>query len=90
MTTPVRNGERLSTSIRHLKVFDSVAHPARCAPASDECHISQPAVTQAIAKLEEQLGVTLFERRASGSYLNPFGSSFICAPAGCSISSSRR
>jgi LysR family transcriptional regulator of gallate degradation len=63
----------LSTSIRHLKVFDSVAHLHGVRRASDECHISQPAVTQAIAKLEEQLGVTLLERRASGSYLNEFG-----------------
>ena len=67
---------QLSTSIRHLKVFDSVAHLHGVRRASDECHISQPAVTQAIAKLEEQFGVALFERRASGSYLNEFGAIF--------------
>ncbi len=63
----------LSTSLRHLKVFDSVAHLNGLRRASDECHISQPAVSQAIAKLEEQLGVALFDRRTSGSYLNQFG-----------------
>jgi LysR family transcriptional regulator, regulator for genes of the gallate degradation pathway len=62
-----------STSIRHLKVFDSVGHLHGVRRASEECHLSQPAVTQAIAKLEEQMGVTLLERRASGSYLNEFG-----------------
>jgi LysR family transcriptional regulator of gallate degradation len=62
-----------SASIRHLKVFESVAQLHGVRRASEECHLSQPAVTQAIAKLEEQLGVTLLERRASGSYLNEFG-----------------
>lgn len=61
------------TSIRHLKVFDSVGQLHGVRRASDECHLSQPAVTQAIAKLEEQMGVTLLDRRASGSYLNEFG-----------------
>ncbi len=60
-------------SIRHLKVFNSVAHLNGVRRASDECHLSQPAVTQAIAKLEEQIGVALLERRASGTYLNEFG-----------------
>jgi DNA-binding transcriptional LysR family regulator len=62
-----------ATSIRHLRVFDSVGRLSGVRRASDECHLSQPAVTQALAKLEEQMGVTLLERRASGSYLNDFG-----------------
>lgn len=62
-----------SASIRHLKVFESVAHLQGFQRASEECHLSQPAVTQAIAKLEEQLGVPLLVRRASGSYLNEIG-----------------
>lgn len=62
-----------SASIRHLKVFESVAHLQGVRRASQECHLSQPAVTQAIAKLEEQMGVSLLERCASGSYLNEFG-----------------
>lgn len=62
-----------SASIRHLKVFESVAHLHGFQRASEECHLSQPAVTQAIAKLEEQLGVSLLVRRASGSYLNAIG-----------------
>src|SRR5580658_452153 len=62
-----------TTSIRHLRVFDSVGRLNGVRRASDECHLSQPAVTQAVAKLEEQIGVTVLERRASGSYLNEFG-----------------
>lgn len=73
MTDSNLERREFSTSIRHLKVFDSVAHLNGVRRASDECHLSQPAVTQAIAKLEEQMGVVLLERRASGTYLNEFG-----------------
>lgn len=62
-----------SASIRHLRLFESVAQLQGVRRASEECHLSQPAVTQAIAKLEEQLGVQLLLRCASGSYLNEFG-----------------
>src|SRR5262245_3542767 len=60
-------------SIRHLKVFTSVAQLNGVRRASEECHLSQPAVTQALVKLEEQIGCTLLERRASGTYLNDLG-----------------
>jgi LysR family transcriptional regulator of gallate degradation len=60
-------------SIRHLKVFDSVAQLHGVQRASDECHVSQPAVTQAIAKLEQQMGVALLQRCARGTYPNEFG-----------------
>ncbi len=63
-------------SIRHLKVFDSVAELHGVQRASEECHVSQPAVTQAIAKLEEQIGVALLQRGARGTYLNEFGEIF--------------
>jgi DNA-binding transcriptional LysR family regulator len=67
------NRREFSASIRHLRLFESVAQLQGVRRASEECHLSQPAVTQAIAKLEEQLGVQLLLRCASGSYLNEFG-----------------
>lgn len=73
MSEPSPSRRDFSASLRHLKVFQSVAHLHGVRRASEECHLSQPAVTQAIAKLEEQLGVTLLQRCASGSYLNEFG-----------------
>jgi LysR family transcriptional regulator of gallate degradation len=63
----------VSTSLRHLKLFESVARLRSVRRASAECHLSQPAVTQALAKLEEQIGVALLERHVSGTYLNEFG-----------------
>jgi LysR family transcriptional regulator, regulator for genes of the gallate degradation pathway len=65
--------EAISVSLRHLKLFESVARLSSVRRASEECHLSQPAVTQAIAKLEDQIGASLLERGASGSYLNPLG-----------------
>ena len=66
----------VSVSLRHLKLFESVARLSSVRRASEECHLSQPAVTQAIAKLEEQIGVCLLERGASGSYRNELGAIF--------------
>jgi LysR family transcriptional regulator of gallate degradation len=63
----------VSVSLRHLRLFESVARLSSVRRASEECHLSQPAVTQAIAKLEEQIGISLLERGASGSYLNELG-----------------
>lgn len=76
MSGPEVEGQTLSVSLRHLRLFESVARLSSVRQASEECHLSQPAVTQAIAKLERQIGATLLERRASGSYLNDRGKIF--------------
>jgi DNA-binding transcriptional LysR family regulator len=65
-----------SLSFRQLKLFESVGRLNSVRRASEECNLSQPAVTQALAKLEHQVGVVLLERRASGSYLNELGDIF--------------
>jgi len=76
MTDVTSKSRDWPASIRHLKVFDSVAQLHGVQRASEECHVSQPAVTQAIAKLEEQIGVELLQRCARGTYLNEFGQVF--------------
>lgn len=65
-----------SLSFRQLKLFESVGRLNSVRRASEECNLSQPAVTQALAKLEQQIGAVLLERRASGSYLNALGEIF--------------
>lgn len=55
-------------NIRHLRVFLSVTRHASVSRAADECHLSQPAVTQAIAKLERALPLPLFDHRAQGLF----------------------
>jgi DNA-binding transcriptional LysR family regulator len=65
-----------SISFRQLKLFESVGRLGSVRRGSEECNLSQPAVTQALGKLEQQLGVTLLERRASGSFLTKDGEIF--------------
>jgi DNA-binding transcriptional LysR family regulator len=76
MNHPSPELSAFSFSLRHLKVFDSVARLHGFMRASHACHLSQPSVSQIIAMLEKQLGVALVERRASGSYLNEYGMIF--------------
>lgn len=45
-----------------LKVFRTVAAEASFRRAADRLHLSQPAVSQQIHALEEELGITLFDR----------------------------
>lgn len=63
-------------SFRQLKLFESIGRLESVRRASEECNLSQPAVTQALAKLEQQVGMILVDRRANGSYLNDFGKMF--------------
>jgi LysR family transcriptional regulator of gallate degradation len=65
-----------SISFRRLRLFASVGRLGSFRKASEDCNISQPAVTQALTKLEEQVGVPLLLRRANGSYLNDSGAIF--------------
>lgn len=60
-------------SLRHLRMFEAVARLESVSRAAMKVNRSQPAVTQALAKLERVLGVELIERRHSGSYLTDFG-----------------
>ncbi|MCB1836920.1 MAG: LysR family transcriptional regulator [Alcanivoracaceae bacterium] len=48
------------TELRYLVALAREKHFGR---AADECNVSQPTLSAAIKKLEEHLGITLFERR---------------------------
>lgn len=60
-------------TFQQLRLFESVGRLSNVRRGAEECNLSQPAVTQALAKLEQQLGTQLLERRASGSYLTDHG-----------------
>lgn len=63
-------------NIRHLRVFLGVVDSKSISKASDKAFLSQPAITQAIAKLETLLQTTLFERRNDGMYATESGEAF--------------
>lgn len=63
-------------NIRHLRAFLAVAESRSISAASRKVFISQPAITQAIAKMEKTLGVALFDRRPDGVFPTEAGSLF--------------
>jgi LysR family transcriptional regulator, regulator for genes of the gallate degradation pathway len=65
-----------SISFKQLKLFESIGRLNSVRRASDDCNLSQPAVTQSLAKLEKIIGAQLVKRHASGSYLNAAGDIF--------------
>ena len=56
-----------------LKVFRAVAHRLNFRKASEELLLTQPAVTQQVKALEEELGVSLFDRSKGRVSLTPSG-----------------
>ena len=60
-------------TIRHLKIFTTVADEKGMSAAAKKLHISQPSVSQAIAELEKYYGVKLFERLSQKIYLTKEG-----------------
>lgn len=55
--------------LQQLRYFMALCERGSFTRAADQCAITQPALTRAIKKLEEELGGTLFERDASGAQL---------------------
>ncbi len=59
--------------IRHLQILVAVIERRGISRASDHLNISQPAVSAAMRTLEDELGVTLFDRASSGKGVRPNG-----------------
>ena len=56
-----------------LKYFLAVAESEHMTNTAKQLHIAQPALTQSIHRLEQELGVSLFERAGRGIRLSPTG-----------------
>ena len=67
-------------NLRHLRAFTTVAETRSVSRAAERIHLSQPAITQAIDKLEARLGAPLFEQGADGMATTAAGRLF-CARA---------
>src|SRR5437764_15237580 len=60
-------------NLRHLMLFDQVVRRGSVSAAARAAHLSQPAVTQALAQVEAALGARLLHRGYSGLELTGAG-----------------
>jgi DNA-binding transcriptional LysR family regulator len=70
-------GEWVPQNIALLRQFLAVAKAGSISAGAQDLAMSQPAVTKAIHRLEDELGVSLFERRARGIALTRFGEALL-------------
>lgn len=55
-------------NLQHLKYFDVLAKEQHYTRSSKILNVTQPSLSNAIASLEDELGITLFEKKAEMSY----------------------
>jgi DNA-binding transcriptional LysR family regulator len=60
-----------------LRYFQAVARHQHVSRAAAELRVAQPALSRAVARLEAELGVPLFDRRGRRVRLNRFGAMFL-------------
>jgi DNA-binding transcriptional LysR family regulator len=66
-----------SPEVRDLESFVAVAESLHFREAASSLHTSQPVLSRAIARLERQLGVRLFDRTTRRVTLTPAGEAFL-------------
>lgn len=64
-------------NLRDLKYIVAVADSQHFGRAAEICHITQPTLSAQIKKLEEFLGVAIFERSHKGVLLTPVGAQIV-------------
>jgi DNA-binding transcriptional LysR family regulator len=67
----------MKLNIKHLHAFQEVARLGSISAAARAVHLTQPAITQAIAQIEEDFSACLFTRSSTGMRLTSAGT--ICA-----------
>ena len=63
--------------MHQLRYVVAVARAGNFSRAAEQCHVSQPSLSQQILKLEEELGERLFDRMNREARLTPHGEAFL-------------
>lgn len=63
-------------NLRHLRAFSEVAATGSVTEAARRIHLTQPAISQALSRLEERVGAPLFEQGANRMVLTTAGTMF--------------
>src|SRR6201993_1628575 len=74
----IANRDRMiAVELRHLEYFIAVAAELNFSRAAQRIHVVQSALSVAVAKLEKELGVALFDRSKRQIALTPPGEVFL-------------
>jgi LysR family hydrogen peroxide-inducible transcriptional activator len=63
--------------MHQLRYAVAVARSGNFSRAAEQCHVSQPSLSQQILKLEDELGERLFDRMKREARLTPHGEAFL-------------
>jgi len=63
----------MEQNLSSYRIFYAVANTGNISKAAKELYISQPAISKSVKKLEENIGVKLFERSSRGVVLTSEG-----------------
>jgi LysR family hydrogen peroxide-inducible transcriptional activator len=69
-------------TLTELSYIVALAQELHFGRAAERCHVSQPTLSIAVKKLEEELDVTLFERCKNGVQITPLGQRIVAMAGG--------